>query len=215
VKPTTTSLALALALGLGLFASASAQAPYLPKGYSLTPYLAAKQVRTFKAVPKYTLKAKTDYMAVIETNKGRIVLDLFEDKTPITVNNFVFLARNRYFDGIVFHRVLKDFMAQTGDPTGTGTGGPGYQFGDEFRQAIKFTKKGDLAMANSGPATNGSQFFITFKNTDYLNGKHTIFGTVTEGMDVLDKIQLIDPGTPDAKIKPDTMTRVYIVEKAK
>jgi cyclophilin family peptidyl-prolyl cis-trans isomerase len=205
VKPTTTSLAVALALGLGLLASALAQAPYL----------AAKQLREFKSLPKYALKAKTDYMAVIETNKGRIVIDLFEDQTPITVNNFVFLARNRYFDGIVFHRVLKDFMAQTGDPTGTGSGGPGYQFGDEFRQTIKFSKKGDLAMANSGPATNGSQFFITSKNTAYLNGKHTIFGTVKEGLDVLDKIQLIDPGAADAKIKPDSMTRVYIVEKAK
>ena len=111
----------------------------------------------------------------------------------MTVNNFVFLARNHYYDGIIFHRVLEGFMAQTGDPTGTGSGGPGYEFEDEFGEGLTHEKRGILSMANAGPGTNGSQFFITFDATPWLDGKHSIFGTVLEGDDVLGNLQLIDP----------------------
>jgi cyclophilin family peptidyl-prolyl cis-trans isomerase len=130
------------------------------------------------------------------TNKGTIRIDLFEAEAPNTVNNFVFLARNHYYDGIIFHRVLEGFMAQTGDPTGTGSGGPGYEFADEFAEGLTHEKRGTLSMANAGPGTNGSQFFITFDATPWLDGKHSIFGTVLEGDEVLSSLQLIDPSQP-------------------
>ena len=200
-------------------AQTSAPSYYLPKGYTLTPFLSQKPVRKFKDTT-YVLADNVDYMAVLETTKGRIVIDLFEDDTPVTVNNFVFLARNKFYDGIAFHRVLEEFMAQTGDPNTVsgkretwGTGGPGYSFGDEFRRSLTFQAKGDVAMANSGPATNGSQFFITFTKTDHLNGRHTIFGKVKEGDAVLDKLTRVDPQSADASVKPDKLNRVYIVQK--
>jgi cyclophilin family peptidyl-prolyl cis-trans isomerase len=168
-------------------------APTPPEGFTLTPFLSETKVQDFKQAEQVLEEGK-DYQAIIVTNKGNIRVDLFEEQTPKTVNNFVFLVRNHFYDGVVFHRVLQDFMAQTGDPTGTGTGGPGYQFEDEFVDTLKFDKRGVLAMANSGPATNGSQFFITFAPTDWLNGLHSIFGEVVEGDDVLGSIKLIDPG---------------------
>jgi peptidyl-prolyl cis-trans isomerase B (cyclophilin B) len=126
-----------------------------------------------------------------DTSRGTIVADLFAKEAPITVNNFVFLANEKFYDGTSFHRVIKDFMVQGGDPTGTGRGGPGYKFGDEVD-----TKKnphrhqiGTLSMANAGPGTNGSQFFITHVATDWLDGKHTVFGQVKTGQDVVNKIQ--------------------------
>ena len=122
--------------------------------------------------------------------------DLFEVETPVTVNNFVFLARHRYYDGIVFHRVLDGFMAQTGDPTGTGTGGPGYRFDDEIVASLTHDGAGVLSMANAGPGTNGSQFFITFAATPWLDGLHTVFGRVIDGLDVLDAITRVDPQGP-------------------
>ncbi len=129
--------------------------------------------------------------ATIKTNKGEIKLDLFPDVAPVTVINFVTLANNGYYNNLTFHRVIKDFMIQGGDPTGTGSGGPGYQFGDEFKEGVIFDKKGILAMANAGPNTNGSQFFITHVPTDWLNYKHTIFGKVVSDVDqeVVDKIE--------------------------
>ncbi len=159
------------------------------------------------------LEQGKDYRAVIETNKGRIMVDLFQDDAPETVNNFVFLARNRYYDGVVFHRVLEDFMAQTGDPTGTGRGGPGYTFGDETDNGRSHIAKGTLSMANAGPGTNGSQFFITFAETPWLDGKHTVFGKVTEGLDVLDKLERIDPMRA-SRAEPDVMESVTILERA-
>ena len=122
----------------------------------------------------------------IATSKGTIRLELFEDDAPNTVANFINLAESGFYDGLVFHRVIKDFMIQTGDPTGTGTGGPGYRIKDEFSKRTH--EKGTLSMANSGPNTNGSQFFITHKATPWLNGKHTVFGKVIEGQDVVDAI---------------------------
>jgi cyclophilin family peptidyl-prolyl cis-trans isomerase len=192
-----------------LVSSAEAQAtkPFIPAGFKLESDLSKTRVTTFKA-PKYVLADNTDYRAVVETDKGRMILELYEDDTPVTVNSFVFLARNKFFDGIVFHRIIDGFMAQTGDPLGLGTGGPGYQYGDEIRQKLTFDKKNLLAMANSGPATNGSQFFITFVPTPHLNGKHTIFGRLLEGEKVLNAL---NKGEPPAT--PSKMTKVYIVSK--
>jgi cyclophilin family peptidyl-prolyl cis-trans isomerase len=144
------------------------------------------------------LEAGRDYLALIETNRGEILIDLFESQAPDTVNNFVFLALQGYYDGIVFHRVLEDFMAQTGDPTGTGRGGPGYQFADEFADGLVHDRPGMLSMANAGPGTNGSQFFITFAATPWLDGRHAIFGEVVEGLEVLPELTRIDPSTPSA-----------------
>ncbi|MDO4690565.1 MAG: peptidylprolyl isomerase [Fusobacterium sp.] len=121
--------------------------------------------------------------AIIRTNKGEIKLNLFPDVAPVTVINFVLLAKKGYYNGVKFHRVIEDFMIQGGDPTGTGTGGPGYQFGDEFKEGVVFDRKGLLAMANAGPNTNGSQFFITHVPTEWLNYKHTIFGEVSSEED--------------------------------
>jgi len=129
----------------------------------------------------------------LKTEKGDIKIELFAAKAPKTVNNFVFLAREGFYDGTTFHRVLPDFMAQGRDPTGTGSGGPGYRFEDEFHPDLRFDSAGYLAMANAGPNTNGSQFFITFGPTDYLTGSHTIFGKVVEGMDVVLSLTLRDP----------------------
>jgi peptidyl-prolyl cis-trans isomerase B (cyclophilin B) len=132
---------------------------------------------------------KKQYTANIETNRGVIVLKLYASQAPRTVNNFVCLADDGYFGGVPFHRVLKDFMIQTGDPTGTGRGGPGYSFKDEFDPKLKHDRPGVLSMANSGPNTNGSQFFITHVPTPWLDGKHSVFGQVTQGQDVVDAIE--------------------------
>lgn len=149
------------------------------------------------------------YRAHIKTTQGDVEVTLEADKAPITVNNFVFLALHRYFDGIVFHRVLDGFMAQTGDPTGTGTGGPGYQFADEFHPELRHDTPGVLSMANAGPNTNGSQFFITFDATPWLDGRHAVFGRVTAGLDVLESLTRIDPTRPSA-VEPDAIVGVSV-----
>jgi peptidyl-prolyl cis-trans isomerase B (cyclophilin B) len=132
---------------------------------------------------------KKQYTASIETNRGIIVLKLNASQTPRTVNNFVCLAEDGFYDGVPFHRVIKDFMVQTGDPTGTGRGGPGYTFKDEFDPKLKHDRPGVLSMANAGPNTNGSQFFITHVPTPWLDGKHSVFGQVTQGQDVVSAIE--------------------------
>ena len=129
------------------------------------------------------------YAATLETSRGTIVVDLFAQDAPKTVNNFVFLARDGFYDGTAFHRVISDFMIQGGDPTGTGRGGPGYRFEDEIKGNPNKHKVGSLSMANAGPNTNGSQFFITHVVTDWLNGKHTVFGQVRSGQDVVNAVQ--------------------------
>ena len=137
-----------------------------------------------------------------------MVIELFADKTPKTVNNFVFLAREGYYEGVMFHRVISNFMVQGGDPTGRGSGGPGYKFEDEFHPSLKHDKQGVLSMANAGPGTNGSQFFITHGATPHLNNKHTVFGQVVEGLDVLMSIPSRDPSNvnaPAVKIKRVTI----------
>ena len=133
-------------------------------------------------------KSITPIRIVIKTNQGDIAATLFADQTPMTAANFLNLAQRGYYNGISFHRVIKDFMIQGGDPTGTGAGGPGYNFGDEFVPSLKHDKPGLLSMANRGPATNGSQFFITHVATPWLDNKHTIFGEVTSGQDIVDRI---------------------------
>jgi cyclophilin family peptidyl-prolyl cis-trans isomerase len=159
--------------------------------------------------PEMKIDLKKKYAATLHTDKGDIVLELFADKTPKTVNNFVFLAREGFYDGIIFHRVIADFMVQGGDPTGRGSGGPGYRFADEFHPSLKHNKPGILSMANAGPGTNGSQFFITHVPTPWLDGKHSIFGQVVEGMDVLFSIPARDPMRPEypgVKINSVTIT---------
>ncbi|MDD2921254.1 MAG: peptidylprolyl isomerase [Anaerolineales bacterium] len=127
-----------------------------------------------------------------------MVIELFADKAPVTVNNFVFLAREGFYDGVIFHRVIGNFMAQGGDPTGTGRGGPGYRFQDEFHPSLRHNKQGVLSMANAGPGANGSQFFITHGPTPHLDNRHTVFGQVVEGLDVLMSIPERDPGNVNA-----------------
>lgn len=148
--------------------------------------------------PKMELDPNKKYSAILHTTKGDITLALEADKTPQTVNNFVFLARQGFYDDVIFHRVINNFMAQTGDPTGTGRGGPGYRFPDEFDPDLKHDKPGILSMANAGPGTNGSQFFITHVPTPWLDGKHTVFGHIVTGMDVLLSIPARDPGNQNA-----------------
>jgi peptidyl-prolyl cis-trans isomerase B (cyclophilin B) len=157
----------------------------------------AKNTLRWSTPPEMVLDPGVDYQAVLHTDKGEIKIDLFGDKVPNTVNNFVFLAQAGFYDGVIFHRVIDDFMAQTGDPTGTGRGGPGYSFGDEFHKDLKHDKPGILSMANAGPNTNGSQFFITHIPTPWLDGKHSVFGEVIEGMDVLFSIPSRDPVKPE------------------
>jgi len=147
--------------------------------------------------PEMQIDPKKKYKAHMETDKGTMVIELFADKAPKTVNNFVFLAREGFYAGVMFHRVISNFMAQGGDPTGRGSGGPGYKFEDEFHPSLKHDKQGILSMANAGPNTNGSQFFITHGPTPHLNNRHTVFGRVVEGMDVVMSIPPRDPGRPE------------------
>ena len=145
--------------------------------------------KQYPAPPSLSIDSNKKYSATLDTSKGKIVCELFAKDAPKTVNNFVFLAREGFYDGTVFHRVIANFMIQGGDPTATGTGGPGYRFEDETRNNPHKHKVGTLSMANAGPNTNGSQFFITHVVTDWLDGKHTVFGQVTEGQDVVNKIK--------------------------
>ncbi len=159
--------------------------------------------KQYKSAPEMKIDPKKHYAAVFKTEKGEFEVTLFADRAPKTVNNFVFLAREGFYDGVTFHRVIKGFMAQGGDPTGTGTGGPGYKFADEFHPALRHDSSGILSMANAGPGTNGSQFFITHGPTPHLNDKHSVFGKVSKGMDVVMSIEERDPGrarTPGVKI---------------
>lgn len=147
--------------------------------------------------PEMVIDPEKDYKAIIHTENGDIKINLFEQKVPKTVNNFVFLSKEGFYDDTIFHRVIMNFMAQAGDPTGTGSGGPGYQFKDEFDSDLKHNKPGILSMANAGPNTNGSQFFITHVPTPWLDGKHAVFGEVEDGMDVVFSIPPRDPINPE------------------
>ena len=160
--------------------------------------------------PAMQIDPKKKYKAHMETDKGTMVIELFADRVPKTVNNFVFLVREGYYDGVIFHRVINNFMAQGGDPTGTGMGGPGYKFGDEFHPSLRHDKQGMLSMANAGPNTNGSQFFITHGPTPHLDNRHAVFGQVVEGLDVLMSIPARDPNNRNGPAVK--MTRVTIEE---
>ncbi len=187
--------------------------------------VATSQPSSDKASSTATQSAK---MAVLKTSLGDISVELYSDKVPVTVANFVALSEGTvdwvdprtgqkqtgvpYFKDIIFHRVIKDFMIQGGDITGTGMGGPGYRFKDEFDQSLVFDEPGILAMANSGPNTNGAQFFITTVATPWLNGKHTIFGKVVKGMDVVKKIEAVETGAND-KPKVDVLLKEVVIER--
>ncbi|MCM2324415.1 MAG: peptidylprolyl isomerase [Oligoflexia bacterium] len=187
--------------------------------YLLIPMLAALTLNPVSSFAK-------DRTAVLKTSAGDITVKLFADQTPKTVENFVGLATGKkawtdpktgkeikgtpLYNGTIFHRVIPEFMIQGGDPLGTGTGGPGYQFEDETKPTDKFDRPGILAMANAGPNTNGSQFFITLKPTPWLNGRHTIFGEVTQGMDVVNKIVAEPRGPNDRPEKPVTIQKITV-----
>jgi cyclophilin family peptidyl-prolyl cis-trans isomerase len=163
-----------------------------------------------------TTKTDSTLVAVVETNLGNIEVKLFEDKTPKTVENFVGLAKKGYYNGVIFHRVIDNFMIQGGDPTGTGRGGEslwGGKFEDEFSPDLTFDKPGYLAMANAGPNTNGSQFFITTVPTPWLNGHHTIFGEVIDGMDVVNKISKVPTTKPYDRPVNDVVINEVVIEK--
>ncbi|HEX3355752.1 MAG TPA: peptidylprolyl isomerase [Tepidisphaeraceae bacterium] len=146
--------------------------------------------KQYPAPPAMQIDPSKKFVATFETSRGTIVCDLFPDVAPNTVNNFVFLAKEGFYDGTQFHRVIPDFMIQGGDPEGTGRGGPGYKFKDELSPGkYKKHQKGSLSMANAGPGTNGSQFFITHIVTDWLDGKHTVFGQVKSGQDIVNSIK--------------------------
>ncbi|MEM1115971.1 MAG: peptidylprolyl isomerase [Bacteroidota bacterium] len=157
----------------------------------------------YSTPPDMQIDTDTTYRATIATNRGDIVLDLHPQHAPKTVNNFVTLARDGFYDGLTFHRVISNFMIQGGDPTGTGSGGPGYRFEDETAGNPLQHETGVISMANAGPNTNGSQFFITHAPQPHLNGRHTVFGKVVQGQDVVDTIQ-----------QGDTMSSVTITEAA-
>jgi cyclophilin family peptidyl-prolyl cis-trans isomerase len=146
----------------------------------------------------------------IETNHGTITAEMFADSAPKTAGNFIELAKKGYYDGIVFHRVIEGFMIQGGDPTGTGRGGPGYQIDDEFAPGLAHTEPGVFSMANSGPNTGGSQFFITLAATPWLDGKHAIFGRVTEGLDVVQKIGKVSTGPGDRPVEDVVIEKVTV-----
>ncbi len=163
--------------------------------------------------PAMQIDPKKTYTATMRTSKGDIVINLFADRAPITVNNFVFLANDGFYDGVIFHRVLDGFMAQGGDPTGSGRGGPGYRWDDEpAALQIRHDAPGTLSMANAGPNTNGSQFFLTFVPTPHLNGNHAVFGRVADAdsLQVLQSLQRIDPQRPSRGIIADRILTVDI-----
>lgn len=174
-----------------------------------------KEKATTKGTPMY---------AVFETNKGTFKAKLFADKTPKTVENFVSLAegtntkttvkaKSPFYDGLIFHRVIPNFMIQGGDPKGNGTGDPGYRFEDEFVKDLRHDKPGKLSMANAGPGTNGSQFFITVAATPHLNDRHTIFGEVVEGYDIVETISKVKTGPSDKPVEPVVVKHVKIIRE--
>src|SRR4051812_5968441 len=158
--------------------------------------------KQYPSAPAMSIDTSKNYSVTFDTTKGKIVCELYTKDAPNTVNNFVFLAKEKFYDGTVFHRVIADFMIQGGDPEGTGRGGPGYQFSDEVKSNPNRHARGVLSMANAGPNTNGSQFFITHVDTPWLDGKHTVFGRVVSGLETVDTVK-----------QGDTLNKVTIEEK--
>ena len=160
-------------------------------------------------------KKMANPIAVFETNHGTFEIELFEDKAPITVKNFIDLAEKGFYDGLIFHRVIDGFMIQGGDPNGMGTGGPGYTIPDEFHKDLKHDSEGVLSMANAGPNTGGSQFFITLAATPWLDGHHSVFGKVVKGMDVVREIGKVDTDFQDKPLAKVVMEKVTIRREEK
>jgi cyclophilin family peptidyl-prolyl cis-trans isomerase len=186
--------------------------PMSPENIRAIVELKLLEEKQFTTCPPMTIDPSRQYIATLETEKGDIVIELYPDKAPIAVNNFIFLAENDWYDGVTFHRVLADFVAQGGDPSGTGFGGPGYAFVNETSD-LTFDKPGVLAMANSGPDSNGSQFFITYAPAEQLNGGYTIFGQVISGLDVAESLTPRDPSQSVNLTPGDMILNVTIVEK--
>ena len=210
-------LAIAAAIAIGLWlAPGEAQSgpnPGTPDATPRpTPTIGAP--RSYVAPPKMMLDPESDYHADFRTSQGDFRVRLLATQAPITVNNFVFLVQQGFYDGLIFHRVIENFMIQGGDPTGTGAGSPGYQFEDEIVPGLVFDAPGKLAMANSGPDTNGSQFFITTVPTPHLNGNHTIFGEITEGQSVVNAISRVETNARDAPIRPVTIESIEITKSS-
>jgi len=176
-----------------------------------TPREGGTVQKNYDTQPALTISPSNRYVATFETERGNIVVELFPTDAPRTVNNFVFLARDGFYDNSTFHRVLPGFMAQGGDPTGTGRGGPGYRFNDEFSSNLRHDKPGILSMANAGPNTNGSQFFITYSATPQLDDRHSVFGKVIDGMDALNSLTPRDP-TKGPSQPGDTLLCITILE---
>ena len=187
-------------------------APQSSQASQTTQASSESKPKQWSSPPAMMIDQGKKYTAVFELAKGaEFEIELFADKAPKTVNNFVFLARESYYDGVTFHRVLEGFMAQAGDPTGTGTGGPGYRFEDEFHPSLRHDEAGILSMANAGPNTNGSQFFITFGPTPNLDDKHSVFGKVSKGMDVVNNLTRRRPS--EATEPGDVIDTIRIVEQ--
>jgi peptidyl-prolyl cis-trans isomerase B (cyclophilin B) len=167
----------------------------------------------YDAPPEMKIDPAKKYVATLDTSMGKIVIVLFAKDAPRTVNNFVFLAREGFYNQTIFHRVIPDFMVQGGDPEGTGRGGPGYRFEDEVGPDKPKHQRGSLSMANAGPNTNGSQFFITHKATPWLDGKHTVFGQVIEGQDVVDKMATVEFAAQNRPKQDIVLKSVTIVEE--
>ncbi len=166
--------------------------------------------KQYNSAPAMTIDSKKRYSATFHTEKGDFTVELYADRAPKTVNNFVFLAREGFYNGVTFHRVIRDFMAQGGDPTGSGSGGPGYRFADEFHPGLRHDAPGVISMANAGPNTNGSQFFIIHRATPHLDNKHSVFGKVIKGIDVVLAIPDRDPAR--AKEPGTKITSIDILE---
>ena len=190
-----------------LLAGCASQAP------KMTPVATPVPIAPTSTSTPETAKDDTIVKIKIETTLGDIYADLYEAEAPKTVANFVTLANKGFYDGIIFHRVIPDFMIQTGDPTGTGMGGPGYQFADEFSPKLRHNTPGVLSMANSGPGTNGSQFFITEVATPWLDDHHSVFGKVTQGMDVVHKIAQSQRDRQDKPVTKIEMKKVVVLSK--
>jgi cyclophilin family peptidyl-prolyl cis-trans isomerase len=189
------------------------QIPYDKATLDILLALTNLRSEEYKVCPPMVIDPKRSYSAVIKTSQGDFTVKLYADKTPLAVNSFVFLSQQGWFDGIPWHRVLPDFVAQTGDPSGTGFGGPGYLFKNEVSDELKFDRAGLLGMANSGTDTNGSQFFITYAETPNLDGGYTLFGEVTQGLDVVKKLTPRDPSKSGELPTPDTIISITIEVK--
>ena len=183
------------------------------EGLDSTIGLNALGARQFTTCPPFSIDPTKQYTATLRTEKGNIVMRLFADKAPLAVNSFVFLARQGWYNGVTFHRVLPGFVAQAGDPSGTGTGGPGYYFANEIRTDLTFSTPGMVGMANAGPDTNGSQFFIVYTPQPKLDGVYTVFGQVIQGMDVVESLTARDPQTTPGLPPGDKILSVTIEEK--